>query len=115
MRQTKYAEAEQALRTFVDDYPDHPLAGNASYWLGEAYYLRKDYNNAALTFAQTFQKYPRSGKAPDSLLKLGMSLATLGETADACKALHELGVRYPKAPDTKQRAAKERARNGCGG
>src|SRR4030095_639467 len=49
MRQTKYAEAEKALSTFVDDYPDHPLAGNASYWLGEAYYVRKDYNNAALT------------------------------------------------------------------
>jgi tol-pal system protein YbgF len=114
MRQTKYDEAERALSTFVDDYPDHPLAGNASYWLGEAYYVRKDYNNAALTFAQTFQKYPQSGKAPDSLLKLGMSLAALGETADACKALHELKVRYPKAPEgTKQRAAKEWAKNGC--
>jgi tol-pal system protein YbgF len=114
MRQTKYGEAEQALSTFVDEYPDHPLAGNASYWLGEAYYVRKDYNNAALTFAQTFQKYPKSGKAPDSLLKLGMSLAALGETADACKALHELSARYPKASDgTKQRAAKEWAKNGC--
>ena len=114
MRQTKYAEAEQALSTFVADYPDHPLAGNASYWLGEAYYVRKDYNNAALTFAQTFQKYPRSGKAPDSLLKLGLSLAALGETADACKALHELRTRYPKAPEgTKQRAAKAWAKNGC--
>src|SRR5262249_39600844 len=114
MRQTKYAEAEQALSSFVDQYPDHPPAGNADYWLGETYYVRKDYNNAALTFAQTFQKYPQSGKAPDSLLKLGMSLAALGETADACKALHELRVRYPKAPDaTKQRAAKEWAKNGC--
>jgi tol-pal system protein YbgF len=114
MRQTKYAEAEKALSTFVDDYPDHPLAGNASYWLGETYYVRKDYNNAAQTFAQTFQKYPQSAKAPDSLLKLGMSLAALGETGDACKALHELKVRYPKAPDgTKQRAAKEWAKNGC--
>ncbi|MGH6962183.1 MAG: tol-pal system protein YbgF, partial [Dongiaceae bacterium] len=114
LRQTKYADAENALSTFVDEYPDHPLAGNASYWLGETYYVRKDYNNAALTFAQTFQKYPQSGKAPDSLLKLGMSLAALGETADACQALHELSARYPRAPDaTKQRAAKEQAKNGC--
>jgi tol-pal system protein YbgF len=114
MRQTKYADAEKALSTFVDEYPDHPLAGNASYWLGETYYVRKDYNNAVLTFAQTFQKYPQSGKAPDSLLKLGMSLAALGETADACKALHELASHYPKASDAvKERAAKERAKNGC--
>ncbi len=114
LRQTKYADAQNALSTFVDEYPDHPLAGNASYWLGETYYVRKDYNNAALTFAETFKKYPQSGKAPDALLKLGMSLAALGETADACKALHELNARYPKAPDaTKQRAAKEQAKNGC--
>jgi len=114
LRQTNYADAQNALSTFVDEYPDHPLAGNASYWLGETYYVRKDYNNAALTFAETFKKYPQSGKAPDSLLKLGMSLAALGETADACKALHELSARYPKAPDaTKQRAAKELAKNGC--
>lgn len=114
MRQTKYADAERALGTFVDEYPDHPLAGNASYWLGETYYVRKDYNNAALTFAETFKKFPQSAKAPDSLLKLGMSLAALGETADACKALHELTARYPKASDAvKERAAKERAKNGC--
>ena len=72
MRQTKYADAERALSTFVDEYPDHPLAGNASYWLGETYYVRKDYSNAAQTFAETFKKFPQSGKAPDSLLKLGM-------------------------------------------
>src|SRR5262249_26573016 len=71
MRQTKYAEAEQALSSFVDQYPDHPLAGNASYWLGETYYVRKDYNNAALTFAQTFQKYPQSGKAPQACRNSG--------------------------------------------
>src|SRR5262245_42081882 len=114
LRQNKYGDAELALRTFVDQYPEHPLAGNASYWLGETFYVRQDYSNAALTFAEGFQKYPQSGKAPDSLLKLGMSLAALGETADACKALHELKVRYPKAPEgTKQRAAKEWAKNGC--
>src|SRR5262249_27511907 len=90
LRQTKYDEAEKALHTFVDEYPENPLAGNASYWLGETYFVRQDYNNAALTFAQGFQKYPKSGKAPDTLLKLGISLAALGETADACKALREL-------------------------
>ena len=114
MRQTKYADAEKALSTFVDQYPTHPLAGNASYWLGETYYVRKDYKNAAQTFAATFKNYPDSGKAPDSLLKLGMSLAALGQTADSCKVFHELKTRYPKASDAvKQRAAKEQAKNGC--
>jgi tol-pal system protein YbgF len=114
LRATKYNEAEKALKTFIAQYPDHPLTGNANYWLGETYYVRADYNNAALTFAEGFKKYPKSGKAPDNLLKLGMSLAALGERDDACKALVELESRYPNANDNiKQRAAKERQRNGC--
>ena len=114
LRQNKYGDAEQALRTFVEQYPEHPLAGNASYWLGETFYVRQDYDNAALTFAEGFQKYPQGGKAPDSLLKLGMSLAALGETGDACKAFGELNSRYPKASDSvKQRVAKEQSKNGC--
>jgi tol-pal system protein YbgF len=114
LRQNRYGDAEQALRTFVDQYPEHELAGNASYWLGETYYVRQDYDNAALTFAEGFQKFPQGAKAPDSLLKLGMSLAALGETADACKAFDELGARYPSASDgIKQRADRERSKNGC--
>lgn len=114
LRRNNYGEAEQALRTFVDQYPEHPLAGNASYWLGETFYVRQDYSNAALTFAEGFQKYPESGKAPDSLLKLGMALAALGETADACKAFGELTTRYPKASDSvRQRVSKEQSKNGC--
>lgn len=114
LRQTKYDQAEKALKSFIAQYPDHPLTGNANYWLGETYYVRADYNNAALTFAEGFKRYPKSGKAPDNLLKLGMSLAALGERDDACKALVELESRYPSANDNvKQRAAKERQRNGC--
>jgi tol-pal system protein YbgF len=114
LRQNKYGDAEQALRTFVDQYPEHPLAGNANYWLGETFYVRQDYGNAALTFAEGFQRYPQGGKAPDSLLKLGMSLAALGETGDACKAFQELTARYPNASDAvKQRASREQTKNGC--
>ncbi len=114
LRQNKYGDAEQALRTFVDQYPEHELAGNASYWLGETFYVRQDYDNAALAFAEGFQRFPQGGKAPDSLLKLGMSLAALGETADACKAFDELAARYPNASDgVRQRAARERSKNDC--
>src|SRR5579883_3478430 len=47
LRQANYPAAEQALRSFIQHYPNDPLAGNAQYWLGETYYVRKDYNNAA--------------------------------------------------------------------
>ena len=114
LSQANYGEAELALRGFVDQNPQDPLAGNAKYWLGETYYVRQDYQQAAVTFAEAYQEYPDSGKAPDNLLKLGMSLSALGSQNDACGTFVELLKRYPKAAATiLQRAKQERQRLSC--
>lgn len=84
LRQQKFPEAEAALRAFVKAHPKDPLAGNAQYWLGETFYVRGNYDQASLAFTEGFQNYPDSPKAADNLLKLGMSLANLGKTDDAC-------------------------------
>ncbi len=114
LSQANYGEAELALRAFVQANPDDPLAGNAQYWLGETYYVRQDFQQAAITFAEAYQRYPDNSKAPDNLLKLGMSLAALGSNTDACGTFTELLKRYPNAAVTiKQRAKQERERLGC--
>jgi tol-pal system protein YbgF len=114
LRQADYPGAEQALRAFIQRYPNDPLAGNAQYWLGETYYVRKDYNNAAAVFAEGYQKYPKGGKAADNLLKLGMALGQLGQKADACRALARLDRDFPSAPaNVKERAGDEKKRLGC--
>ncbi len=114
LRQANYAEAEQALRAFLERNPEHELAGNAKYWLGETFYVRGDYQQAAVTFAEAYQQYPDNNKAPDNLLKLGLSLSALGSTADACGTHAELLERYPDASAAiLQRARQERERLGC--
>jgi tol-pal system protein YbgF len=114
LSQANYGEAELALRGFVDQNPSDPLAGNAKYWLGETFYVRQDYQQAAITFAEAYQEYPDSGKAPDNLLKLGMSLSALGSQNDACGTFAELLKRYPEAAATiLQRAKQERQRLSC--
>ena len=114
LSQANYGEAELALRAFVDQNPDDPLAGNAKYWLGETYYVRQDFQQAAITFAEAYQRYPDNSKAPDNLLKLGMSLSALGSKPDACGTFAELLKRYPNAAVTvQQRAKQERQRLGC--
>jgi tol-pal system protein YbgF len=114
LSQANYGEAELALRGFVDQNPNDPLAGNAKYWLGETFYVRQDYQQAAVTFAEAYQEYPDSGKAPDNLLKLGMSLSALGSQSDACGTFVELLKRYPQAAATiLQRAKQERQRLSC--
>ena len=71
-------------------------------------------DNAARAFAEGYQKYPDSGKAPDNLLKLGMSLGEIGSKSDACTALGQLDTQFPGAPaNIKERATSERQRLGC--
>ncbi len=114
LSQTNYGEAELALRSFVNQNPTDALAGNAKYWLGETFYVRQDYQQAAVTFAEAYQEYPDNNKAPDNLLKLGMSLSALGSQNDACGTFSELLKRYPRAAATVlQRAKRERQRLSC--
>ena len=114
LRQADYPGAEQALKAFVQRFASDPLAGNAQYWLGETYYVRKDYENAATAFAFGYQKYPKSAKAADNLLKLGMALGNLGKKQEACAAYARLDRDFPTAASTiKDREASERQQLGC--
>lgn len=110
----EYDKAAGALRAFVKKHPNSSLSGSAVYWLGETHYARKRYAQAAVLFAEGFKRYPKSVKAPDNLLKLGMSFARLGKTTEACASFFELNNRYPKAASyVKRRAAAERQRLRC--
>lgn len=112
--QGDYAGAEQMLTGFLSAYPDHELAGNAQYWLGESLFARGRYREAADAFLKSYSEYPNSSKGPDSLLKLGLSLAGLGEQAAACATYGELLTKFPNAPGSvKKRAAVESKVIGC--
>ena len=114
LRKADYGRAETALRMFLEANPNDMLAGNAQYWLGETYYVRGDFEQAAVEFLSGYQAYPSGNKAPDNLLKLGLSMARLGQTDGACTALSRLATEYPEANDTiRRRAQTERGRLTC--
>jgi len=109
-----YPRAESAFKQFVAQHPDDALAGNAQYWLGETYYVRNNFGEAASQFLVGYQKYPKNTKAPDNLLKLGLSLANLGRNQDACAAFGRFDKEYPQAAaNLKRRVGEERQRLGC--
>jgi tol-pal system protein YbgF len=110
-----YAGAEKGFKAFVQRYPQHALAGNAQYWLGETFYARRDYQNAMTAFAEGYKAYKASPKGPDNLLKLGVTLATLNRKTDACAIFARFAQDYPRATDLqKRRIDQERQKNGCG-
>ena len=111
---TKYTEAEQAFIAFLKDYPESNLVVNANYWLGETYYVRGQYEVAAGIFSDGLTKYEKSTKAPDNLLKLGLTMANLNKKEDACGFFKLMSEQFPKASTTlKQRAEQEAKKLAC--
>ncbi len=114
LQQTNYDQAEVALNSFIETNGDDPLADNARYWLGETYYIRKQYQEAAQMFYDGYQKNPSGAKASGSLLKLGMSLAGLDKKDDACAAFAKVLSDFPKLKSNlKKTVLRENKRNGC--
>ena len=110
----EYGEAEKALSQFLAAHPNHALAGNARYWLGETYYVRQDNVRAAEVFLDAYQKDPKGSKAPDTLLKLGMSLTNLEKSPEACAAFNKLRAEFPDlSQNIRDIATRERERAHC--
>lgn len=115
IKDVHYDKAEEGFTEFLEKYPNHPLAPNSQYWLGETFYVRADYKQAAKSFAKGYQKFPKSAKAQDSLLKLSLSLAALGKKKDACLTLEQLkkeGETNPNHP-IQRRVVKEMKKINC--
>lgn len=114
LKAANYPAAERALRAFVRRHPDNSLADNAQYWLGETYYMRGRYGDAASAFAEGYRRFPKGNKAPDDLLRLGMSLARAGQRHNACIAFGQLDHAFPHVRAAiKSTAAAEKKRLGC--
>ena len=92
-----YETAEVALKEFIEKNKDHDLAGSAQYWYGETFRIRQLYSDAASAYLDGYQNYPKSKKAPDNLLKLGMTMVQLGEKDQGCKMILGIKKEYPKA------------------
>lgn len=114
VRAAKYDEAEAAFTKFIEENKKDPLTPNAYYWLGEAHYAQNVYDKAAIQFLRAYKSAPTGKKAPESLLKLSMSLGQMKKRKEACATLTKLDDDFPNSPAAlKQRAKEESTRLGC--
>ena len=93
-----YEAAEVAFIKFIKDYSDHSLTSNAYYWLGESFYVRKKYIQAAQNFAEGYKRFPKGSKASAQLLKLGISLYALNKNKEACSTFAKLNKEFTNLP-----------------
>ncbi|MDH5412293.1 MAG: tol-pal system protein YbgF [Alphaproteobacteria bacterium] len=114
LKKRQWAEGRAALLAFLEQNPKDELSDNAAYWLGETYYINKQYKEAAKAFLEGYKNYPKGDKAPDNLLKLGKSLAALGEPDKACTTYNKLLEDYPNSlPRIVKLAKSERTKLNC--
>jgi tol-pal system protein YbgF len=90
-----YSVAITSFKDFLASYPTSPLAENSQYWLGEAFYVTRSYDDAGNAFRAVLQKWPSSRKAPDAMVKLGFTQYELKRYADSRKTLEEVTQKYP--------------------
>jgi tol-pal system protein YbgF len=95
LREGRYAESARRFSGFLQQFPNGDLADNATYWLGESYYVTQNYRIALDTFRTLLDRFPQSAKAPDALLKLGYCHYELQEWSQAEAALNQVVQRYP--------------------
>lgn len=106
LKQGRFAESARAFEDFIQTYPNHELTDNAYYWLGESYYVTRQYPLALAAFQKLEQQFPLSAKLPDALLKIGYTYHELEDYSQAQNALNKVMNSFPN--DSVARLAQNR-------
>ncbi|MDY6849893.1 MAG: tol-pal system protein YbgF [Thermodesulfobacteriota bacterium] len=102
LRNGEFARGRETLGKFLQQYPDHELAVNAFYWIGEAYYGEKKYENAILQFQDVIEKYSDHPKSAAAMLKQALAFDALGDRDNALVILRRVGERYPLSEEARK-------------
>ena len=109
-----FAGAQTSIKQYLQFNPDAADVGEMNYYLGESYYVRGGYADAADAYITSMKRDPRGVKAPDAMVRLAGALRELGKVQDSCATLASLPRQYPNAsPTVKNKAKLEAARAGC--
>lgn len=110
-----YAAAEAAWQAFIASNPRDRRLPEANHHLGEARYMREDWQGAAAAYAVSLRGWPTGAWAAESTLKLAAALGRLNRTQQACQALAEFDRRYAPTASARgrQRAAQTRTDLSC--
>jgi len=97
LKEGRYKKAKAELKSFLDKFPNSSYAGNAQYWLGEAHYVTRNFEQGIIEFKKVVNTYPGSSKMPDAMLKLGYTYYELKQFDQAKAILQDLRDRFPQS------------------
>jgi tol-pal system protein YbgF len=97
LKEGRYKKAKSELKTFMEKHPTSSFAGNAQYWLGEAHYVTREFEQGIKEFKRVLLNFPSSLKVPDAMLKLGYTYYELKQFDEAKLLMQDLRKRFPKS------------------
>ncbi len=109
-----FTGAQSDFKTYLAISPDAANSGEVSYWLGETYFVKGGYADAADAYITSMRKDPQGVKAPEALIRLAASMRELGKKTESCQALDSFPVQFPGASaELREKVRTEQARTGC--
>jgi tol-pal system protein YbgF len=97
LKNGRYDDAAKGFRDMLDQYPQGNYADNAWYWMGEAYYVKRDFNDAQQSFQSLVDRFPASPKVPDALLKIGLINLEQKKTSQGKAVLQRIVKEFPNS------------------
>jgi tol-pal system protein YbgF len=94
--------SREIFTKFLEQNPQHDLAANAHYWIGETHYSEKSYEPAILAFQEVIKNYPQKEKVPAAMLKQAMAFNAINDTKSAKYVLKKLTENFPKSEEAKK-------------
>ena len=114
LRQGDFSGSQSAFQQYLDLNPDATDRGDVYFWLGETYYAKAGYADAADAYIASMRAAPKGAYAPEAMVRLAGTARALGNTPMACQTLASFPTQYPNAsPDVREKARSESARSGC--
>lgn len=95
-------EGIQMFKEFLQQYPNGKYAANAEYWIGESLYQQGKYSDALSQFNTVNSSFPAHHKNADALLKAGMSLGKMGDSAAAHEKYRAILTQFPASDAAKK-------------
>jgi tol-pal system protein YbgF len=96
-RAGEHGQAVLDFLDFIAKHPRHALVANAQYWIGEAYYVQRDYRQALTEFHKVLVTAPGSAKAADALLKIGLAHRSLRDDKRARQSWQRVVREFPRS------------------
>ncbi|MCG2726533.1 MAG: tetratricopeptide repeat protein [Elusimicrobia bacterium] len=101
MLNKNYDSAVYGFKKYISKFPDDELVKGAYYNLGESLYAKKEWKEAAISYANLLDKYPEYFRVPSARIKYALAILKLPENKkeEALKYLESVVKDYPNSKE----------------